>query len=201
MLPDRHKQRRSNLFLRGKREATETKRQSGRRRSGWRRYAKRILLRLSQLGGTPYSIAAGVACGVAVSFTPFVGFHFVLAAATAWLVRGNVLAGALGTAAGNPWTFPFIWVSVLYTGRFLLGEYGRSQIEFTKVFEKAMHALITFDFSSFGRDVWPVVWPMMVGCVPFYIAAWAITYYVVKKSLEKIGRFRKYKNERADKIS
>ncbi len=188
------------MFLRKRRSVTDAKIPNRRRMTGWRRYEKRMLARLSRLGGTPHSIAAGVACGVAVSFTPFVGFHFVLAAATAWLVRGNVLAGMLGTAAGNPWTFPFIWVSVLYTGRFLLGEHGRGGIEFTKVFEKAMHSLITFDFSSFGRDVWPVVWPMMVGCVPFYVAAWGITYYTVKKALEKIGRFKKSRNKETGRV-
>ena len=69
---------------------------------GWKRYGQYILMRLNRLKGTPQEIAAGVACGVAISFTPFVGFHFVLAAITAWLVRGNILASALGTAAGNP---------------------------------------------------------------------------------------------------
>ncbi|MFR8207121.1 MAG: DUF2062 domain-containing protein [Alphaproteobacteria bacterium] len=33
------------------------------------------------------------------------GFHLLLAALTAWIIRGNILASALGTAAGNPWTF------------------------------------------------------------------------------------------------
>lgn len=91
------------MFLRKRRPAADAQIQSRRRTTGWRRYEKRMLARLSRLGGTPYSIAAGVACGVAVSFTPFVGLHFVLAVATAWLVRGNVLAGMLGTAAGNPY--------------------------------------------------------------------------------------------------
>ena len=32
--------------------------------------------------------------------------------------------------------------------------------------KKAMHALMTFDFSAFAGDVWPIIFPMMVGCVP-----------------------------------
>lgn len=28
---------------------------------------------------------------------------------------------------------------------------------------------------------------MMVGCIPYYIAAWLASYYLVKKALEKIG--------------
>ena len=53
---------------------------------GWKRYGQFILLKLHRLGGTPRSIAAGFACGAAISFTPFVGFHMILAAATAFLL-------------------------------------------------------------------------------------------------------------------
>lgn len=156
---------------------------------GWKRYGRYMLLRLKRLQGTPKEIAAGVACGVAISFTPFVGLHFVLAAITAWIVRGNILASAIGTAAGNPWTFPFIWVSILYTGRMLLGGayLDESKVTFLPLFEKGMHALLTFDFGLFFRDVWPILWPMMVGCIPFYMAAWFLTYFLLKGALEKIS--------------
>jgi hypothetical protein len=84
---------------------------------------------------------------------------------------------------GNPWTFPIIWVSVYYTGRWFLGEDGAIDFSFLDVFEKGMRALMSFDFSNFLSDVWPVIWPMMVGCIPYYIVAWALTYYITKKAL------------------
>lgn len=156
---------------------------------GWKRYGQYILMRLNRLKGTPREIAAGVACGVAISFTPFVGFHFVLAAVTAWLVRGNILASAIGTAAGNPWTFPIIWVSVLYTGRRILGiEYRTSEVvNFTEIFSEASKALISFDFRLFFGDIWPILWPMVIGCIPFYIISWFLSYYVFKVALERIA--------------
>jgi len=159
---------------------------------GWKKYMRYLLLRLNRMGSSPYSVAAGVACGSAISFTPFVGLHFVLAAITAFLCGGNILASALGTAMGNPWTFPIIWVSVYYTGRWFLGEDGTINFSFLEVFEKGMHALMSFDFSDFAADVWPVIKPMIVGCVPFYIVAWIVTYYVVKKALMGL---RKKKSE------
>lgn len=166
---------------------------------GWKRYGQYILLRLKRLKGTPKEIAAGVACGVAISFTPFVGFHFMLAAITAWFVNGNILASAIGTAAGNPWTFPFIWMAVLYTGRSLLGmgsAAADNHIQFIAVFEKAARALMTFDFRLFISDVWPILWPMIVGCVPFYIVAWFGSYYLVKKALDGIeNRHKKLEKE------
>ena len=76
------------------------------------KFGKKVLIRLKRLQGTPYSIATGFACGVAISFTPFIGFHMILAALTAWLIRGNIIASAIGTIVGNPWTFPFIWLAV-----------------------------------------------------------------------------------------
>ena len=69
-------------------------------RSGWRRSSTYVAHRIGRLPGTSYSIAAGFACGAAVSFTPLIGFHFALAALLALLVRGNLLASALGTAVG-----------------------------------------------------------------------------------------------------
>ena len=142
---------------------------------GWKRYGRFILLKLHRLGGTPRSIAAGFAC----------------AAATAFLLRGNIIASAVGTVVGNPWTFPFIWISVLYTGRLMLGETGAGKIEFAHVFEKSFHALMTLDFSSFGKDVWPVLKPMIAGCVPYYVLVWLVSYYLVKKALDKVSEHRR----------
>ena len=155
----------------------------------WKHLGQHLMLKLYHLKGTSYSLAAGVACGVAISFTPFVGFHFILAALTAFLVRGNVLASALGTAAGNPWTFPFIWVSVLYTGRHILQGHGggSSQVDFVSFFEKAGHAILNLDFHLFFNDIWPILWPMMVGCIPFYIVSWLVSYFLIKRALDKIS--------------
>lgn len=156
------------------------------------KYGRYMMLRLYRMDGTPRSIAAGLACGVAISFTPLVGLHFVLAALTAWIIRGSIFASALGTAAGNPWTFPFIWISVLYTGRKILGGIyiANDKIDFIGFFAKASRALLTFDLRLFAHDVWPIFWPMLVGSIPYYIISWALTYYLVKGALDRIGMRR-----------
>ncbi len=61
-------------------------------RSGWRRAFSYVAHRLARLPGTPYSIAAGFACGAAISFTPFLGLHFVLAGLLAWALGANIIA-------------------------------------------------------------------------------------------------------------
>ncbi|MBR3677021.1 MAG: DUF2062 domain-containing protein [Alphaproteobacteria bacterium] len=150
-----------------------------------------MLLQLKRLKGTPYSIAAGFACGVAISFTPFIGFHLILAAVTAWIIRGNVVSSAIGTLIGNPWTFPFIWIAVLSTGNFLLGDIVTAgQVNFIRIFESASKALITLNFSHFGRDVWPIFFPMLVGCIPYYIISWLVSYKLIKITMDKIAKKR-----------
>ena len=52
----------------------------------WNRQKWYWIARIRKLKGTPDSIAVGVACGVAVSFTPFVGIHSVLALLSAWVL-------------------------------------------------------------------------------------------------------------------
>ena len=152
---------------------------------------KKVLIQLKRLKGTPYSIAAGFACGVAVSFTPFIGLHLVLAAITAWIIRGNVVSSAIGTIVGNPWTFPFIWVAVLSTGRFLLGDFASADhVNFIRIFESASKALFTFNFKNFGRDVWPIVFPMLIGCIPYYIISWCVSFKLLKMTLDKLAMRR-----------
>lgn len=80
-----------------------------------------IMFRILRLRSSNYSLAAGIASGVAVSFTPLIGFHFVMAGVLAWLVRGNLIMAMIGTIVGNPWTFPLIWVLIHSVGVSILG--------------------------------------------------------------------------------
>lgn len=90
-------------------------------RRGWRRVYYYWRHRMQRLPDSPTRIALGFACGVYTSFTPFFGFHFVVAAALAWALRGNILASAIGTFAGNPLTFPFIVAASLEVGSLIMG--------------------------------------------------------------------------------
>src|SRR3546814_12530299 len=96
-------------------------------RGGWRLSGPYVAHRLRRLPGPPYRIAAGFASGAAISFTPFIGLHFVLATLLALCIRGNIVASAIGTMVGNPWTFPLIWLWTYSLGHWLLGgEIGRA---------------------------------------------------------------------------
>ncbi len=88
---------------------------------GWLRAFSYLRHRLTRIPDAPHRIARGIACGVFASFTPLFGLHFFLAAGLALLIRGNVIAALIGTAAGNPLTFPFIALISLDLGHSILG--------------------------------------------------------------------------------
>ena len=91
---------------------------------GFRRLFAYLLQRIARMPGSTMSISIGLACGVSVSMTPFLGFHFALVAFMAYLLRGNILASAIGTVVGNPWTFPFILALDFEIGGLMLGQVG-----------------------------------------------------------------------------
>jgi hypothetical protein len=123
-----------------------------------------VVKRATRLSGTPHSIAAGAACGVAISFTPFIGFHLLGSFLLCLLVRGNYLAAAAGTLVGNPWTFPFIWVAIYQLGHGLLGTRAAQTVEH-------------WDLATFFVKVEAVFWPMVVGGLPLALIAGLATYF------------------------
>lgn len=147
---------------------------------GWRRSGAYVAHRLRRLPGTPYRIAAGFASGAAVSFTPFIGLHFVLAAALAVAVRGNVIAAAIGTVVGNPWTFPLIWLWTYSLGRWVLG--GRDSL---KVLPEAM------SFQHIVDQPLEVLLPMVVGGVPTAIVAWFVFFWPLQRTVAGYQKARR----------
>lgn len=159
-------------------------------RTGWARALTYLWHRIARMRGTPHSIAAGIASGAAVSFTPFVGIHFLLAAVTGFLTRGNFIASMIGTGAGNPWTFPFIWVWIYQLGLNMSG--GRDTAAgdpdflglFTGLPVFLMKALVSFEVdTTIFQTIWAIWWPMLLGSIPTFAMVWLATYLVLKPLL------------------
>lgn len=91
---------------------------------GWIRTFHYFRHRIFRTGDSTYKITAGLASGVAVSFTPFLGTHFIQAALLSWLLGANIVAGFVGTAIGNPWTFPLMFIAEYKTGIWICGLFG-----------------------------------------------------------------------------
>ena len=107
-------------------------------RGGWSRAASYVLHRLRRLPDPPHKIARGVAAGVFVCFTPFFGFHFVLAVALSFVMQGNLFAALMATFFGNPLTFPIIATVSLELGSWMLGmHHGLTLPELVDAFSNA----------------------------------------------------------------
>ena len=142
-------------------------------RVSWRRSTLYFFKRILRLSATPYAISMGAAIGAFTSCTPFIGLHFVIAAAIAYLLRGNLIASAVGTSFGNPLSFPFIWLGTYKLGQTMLGGNGeRTAPEFgDQLYQQSFEQL------------WPLIKPMMAGAVPIGLASGLVIYCIVYQSV------------------
>ncbi|MFQ5534000.1 MAG: DUF2062 domain-containing protein [Sphingomonadales bacterium] len=152
--------------------------------SGWRRAFLYFQYRLARLPGTPHSIAAGLACGAAISFTPFLGLHLVLALVMAWALGANVLASAIGTVLGNPWTFPFIWLWTYRVGAFALGrENGELGAKGPHIFANILqHPLETLS---------SVMLPLTVGGLLTAAIVWWAVFWTTRRLITSLKQRRR----------
>jgi len=167
---------------------------------GVRRTARYAGHRLARLPDTPWAIAGGFAWGAAASFTPFVGLHIVLAALGAWVTRCNLVAAAVGTVVGNPWTFPFIWAAIYKTGALAFGLDATAEpplASLARLFAllwrlagegvRRAAGLAQGDAGPSWREVGAlaeaVLLPMTVGSLPWAIAAWLVFYFAMRRLL------------------
>jgi uncharacterized protein (DUF2062 family) len=86
----------------------------------WRRRWRVLVLDLLGREESPERVAAAIGLGVAIGFSPFVGLHFVLALALAFLLRLNKLDAVLGTLAGNVPTWGVVFPLGYRLGRAVL---------------------------------------------------------------------------------
>nr|WP_245396674.1 DUF2062 domain-containing protein [Jiella sonneratiae] len=155
-------------------------------RRSFRRSYRYFVKRVVRLDAAPHAVAAGFAAGVVASFTPFVGFHFLIAFAIAYLIAGNMAAAALGTAVGNPATFPFIWAATYEVGHFLADRDAGP----------APHPAAFGSMLSPSNllSIWePVVKPMLIGSLPLGIASGTLAYVLVRSAVVSFQAHRRRK--------
>ena len=171
------------------------------------RTKKYIKLSLKRMKGSPRDLAAGLASGLAISFTPFIGLHTLLAILLAWIIGASMASAIIGTLFGNPWTFPFIWYLTYELGQFLYQGLGSSYESFsfgnikTEVYTllNIIKNLIIFaniqeiKLNLTKLNFIPI---MILGAIPFICVSWFLSYfffYNILKSYKKriiIGKLR-----------
>ena len=153
---------------------------------GFRRLFSYLFQRIIRLPGTPASIASGFASGVAASFTPFLGLHFILAGALAMLFRGNVLASTIGTFFGNPWTFILIWLADYEVGLGIMHSFGYGAVlhvlsidELVAIMGNVIRFLSftgNISWANLSRDIELVFMPLLIGGTVLGAIAWVASF-------------------------
>jgi len=133
-----------------------------------------------------------LAFGVFASFSPFFGFHIILAMLMAKTLRANLIAAVAGTLIGNPISFPFIIGFALKLGNWLLGRdlkehdlrnVGRA---FREAFRAVWHAIKAIfgvqppSTDGLGDFFSEIMLPYLIGGLLMGLVFGAITFYVSK---------------------
>ncbi len=152
---------------------------------GWLRLFRYYGLRIYRLNDTPSSVAIGIACGISMSFTPFIGLHLLLSAGLAKILGGSILAAMIGTLVGNPWTFPFVWYLIYKIGMFILG------VDTVEALPNG------FTLTSFFEDPSAFFIPMLVGSIPCAIGTWILSFYPTRTIVARFQRRRRKRRIKA----
>src|SRR3990172_13379085 len=94
----------------------------------------------------------------------------VLVLLIAGVFGGSLIAAILGTFLGNPLTYPLLWYAAYEAGNLMLGApTTKRQIDLSGgIFQ-----------TSFDQ-LWPILKPMSLGCIPVGLVAAGIAYVLVK---------------------
>jgi uncharacterized protein (DUF2062 family) len=149
-----------------------------------RRFFSYYKFKLARLPASSYAISAGFACGSMVSFTPLIGFHFVLAVMFAYLLRANYIAALIGTIVGNPISFPLIWGLIYKVGAFIVDKP-----------EDNLRPNINFEIII--NQTYDIFIPMLVGGAVLAIPIWVTTYFI---TYSFVSSFKKAKQKNKKKI-
>ncbi len=162
---------------------------------GWKRFFRYVMHRTIRLSGNNYSIAAGLASGAAISSTPIFGTHIIQALIITYIIRGNLIASAIGTLWGNPWTFPFLLFMSYETGMYVLDLAGLNSdipemaqnITMTDIFTNYMDFIIPMTVGGYICAI--ILWPLYFAV--FYILirnAKAAKMTIKKRRIKKVAK-------------
>jgi uncharacterized protein (DUF2062 family) len=138
--------------------------------------ARRWLDTLLHVADTPKRTAAAFAMGVFFGFSPFLGFHTVLAIIVAFIFDLNRVAALLGVYSNLPWIIAPYYAIVTMIGAKIIGHAP------PEGFKAQLSAL--FELSVFHGEFWhrlitilkPLLWPYAVGSFLGAIVMAAIAY-------------------------
>lgn len=140
--------------------------------------------RLLALDDPPERTALAFSIGVFIAFSPFLGFHTLLATAIAFLFKFNKVAIYSGTFINNPFlTLVPITVASYAIGAFVLGLPLQIPAQGLALL-KDPHPLTADYYRLLFRESWQIVWPFAIGATVLSFVCSLIAYPVTSKLLK-----------------
>lgn len=161
--------------------------------------SRRLKVLLADLLGreeSPDRVAAAIALGVGVGFSPFMGIHFVLAIGLAFLFKLNKVDAALGQFVGNPWTLPPVFAAGYALGRILLG-FDRTEVP-NLPWDRLLHRDFWHAFT--GSTLRPRLASFLVGTLVLATLIGLAAFVVVRAALRIYHRRHPRVAERAARM-
>ena len=155
-----------------------------------------LLLDLLGREEPPERVAAAIALGIGVGFSPFMGVHFLIAIGLAFLFRLNRVDALLGTLVGNPWTLPPVFAAGYALGRQLL-RYDRSRVP-DLPWDRLLHRDFWHAFS--GPALRPRLASYIVGTTVLGVVIGLSAYLVIRALLRIYHRRHPRVAERAARL-
>ncbi len=123
------------------------------------------------------------------------------------LLRGNVLASAIGTFFGNPWTFILIWLADYEIGLSVIHSLGYGAdlrvLSIEELGEVMGHIMQFMSFS--GKIAWAdlaadfeqVLMPMLIGGIVLGSVAWVISFLL---TFWAVRAWRAHRTKRLNRV-
>jgi hypothetical protein len=146
---------------------------------------------LLHIEDTPERTAAAFALGVFFGFSPFLGFHTILAVIFAFLLNLNRVAVLLGVYSNLPWFLAPYYAIVTTAGAAITGH------RIPRGFRMRVESL--FELSLFHVEFWhqlavilrPLLWPYTVGSLIGAVLLAGVAYPVALAFVESRRRLQK----------
>ncbi len=128
----------------------------------------------------PEVVAASFAIGVAISFTPLLGLHWIIALALAFVLRLNKLDVLLGTLVVNPLTLPAVGAVAIPVGRFFLRARREAiaHLPWKEMFRRSF-------WTAAGPTMKAIGVQMAVGMFALSLVAGALTYVILLRLIRR----------------
>lgn len=153
---------------------------------------KRLYYRFLRIRATPQQMSLGLALGIFVGMSPFIGFHTAIAVMLASVFKWSKIAAGVGVFVTNPLTAPLIYPLTYKLGAVITG--FSEPIQWFKLFEQG-------GFVGMMKNSPLILVDMIVGGAIIGVPLSVITYYITFQAvLAARKRMERRKAQRKKKM-